>query len=976
MLPVLTSILTGLTTKAIPTLLSSSGVKRAVLGSRNDLDALEAQVSSDVTARLAYESISQRLVNASITKEATTEFLASEEMDALLRQLLSAFSAGRDVKVQLVERTANLISLYFPSVTGQAKEALANDFAVALQETVDITVTSLLSRNIIPSDAWVTAETKQLIADELIALLSDLTRPLDLKPSDMRSLRKFSVEYLGHIGRHCQYLIPPNISEVKEIPIESLYVAGTFVPESSGKQKAGTISRQELLDGAYRVVILGNPGGGKSTFAKKLCFDLWAKRANYPVGGRQLIPFLVVLKDFARKRTQTSLSILEFLNEACRSDFQMETVPEGAIARLLRTGHALVIFDGLDELLNTVDRLEIKQTVEHFCHEYASVPVLITSRQVGYEQAPLDTRVFKIFILGNFTDEQVSEYAQKWFTLNKLENGEEQKKLYESFLEESKIVADIRSNPLMLALMCNLYRQDGYIPRNRPDVYARCADLLFVKWDKSRGIKHGLGLEHQIRPAMNHLAHWIYSNDKLQEGVTEEALVQQLTGYLESQFDTVEEAEGRARALIEFCRDRAWVFSDTGSTESARLYQFTHRTFLEFFTAEHLIRKYRSPDDLFEQLAPRIGKREWDMVAQLSFQLKANQFEGATDELLAKLLDVCRIEESGQSQNYLVFLTKTLEFMCPAPSLRRKVVTSFLDEAENTAKNEIGEKGKVRPADKLYEEGMQNLLSVSEDNWPTVSSAFENWFIEGINEGPSDSAIARSLMLELTRFSAQSGRPQHRANLMIPRIIEATRLRRESLASQSQDLAIMNFWHDSHGSTYRQLISEHGIKALFHPIEHIMCNVTTWPVVNSRFHFLCGQPSDLSPSLSERCASSSELAKILYENFDKLHGIAESRSARDWGGSDIQDPNLRLPQDANDRFVFAILAFATILSGSKVSVGPISFRRLLKVFQDAQVPDDIAELVRSLKLDDTVSAEIESFLRELERRKIASLPEL
>jgi len=53
---------------------------------------------------------------------------------------------------------------------------------------------------------------------------------------------------------------------------------------------------------------------------------------------------------------------------------------------LLLTGRAVVIFDGLDELLDTSRRADVTTRVERFCAEYPLAPVLVTSRQVGYDQ--------------------------------------------------------------------------------------------------------------------------------------------------------------------------------------------------------------------------------------------------------------------------------------------------------------------------------------------------------------------------------------------------------------------------------------------------------------------------------------------------------------------------------------------------------------------------------------------------------------
>ena len=63
------------------------------------------------------------------------------------------------------------------------------------------------------------------------------------------------------------------------------------------------------------------------------------------------------------------------------------------------------------------------------------------------------------------------------------------------------------------------------------------------------------------------------------------------------------------------------MFTDTGSDKSGELlYQFTHRTFLEYFTASYTVRVNKTPNDLLKVLVPRIKKSEWDVVAQLAFQ--------------------------------------------------------------------------------------------------------------------------------------------------------------------------------------------------------------------------------------------------------------------------------------------------------------------------------------------------------------------
>jgi predicted NACHT family NTPase len=295
----------------------------------------------------------------------------------------------------------------------------------------------------------------------------------------------------------------------------------------------------------------------------------------------------------------------------------------------------------------------------------------------------LDEQVFDTLRIAPFDDTKVREYVTKWFAADlELTNQQKEEKSH-AFLRESNTVPDLRTNPLMLALMCNIYRGENYIPRNRLDVYEKCALMLFEKWDKSRGINVPLPFEAHVRPAMMYLAHWVFSDEHLQGGVSEHALIAKCTEYLcPRRYEDVDHAGQATAEFIEFCRGRAWVFTDTGTTKDGeRLYQFTHRTFLEYFTAAHLVRTHATPELLGAALLPKIAAREWDVVAQLAFQLQNKNVEGAGDSLIASLLENARRRnQESERPNMLSFAARALEFLVPSPALTREIVSACMNE--------------------------------------------------------------------------------------------------------------------------------------------------------------------------------------------------------------------------------------------------------------------------------------------------------
>jgi hypothetical protein len=471
----------------------------------------------------------------------------------------------------------------------------------------------------------------QILQDELATIQKTLNLLTAPQKPDIKAILTFEENYRQQVGERHKYIIPPDFDKAQKLPINRLYVCPNFIPTPTKQtNQPESLKITVFLASIYRVVLLGNPGGGKSTFTQKFAHVLATCYSERPFAGRQVTPILVILRDYGAKKKQLNCSIVQYIETQANSDYQTPPPPK-AFDYLLLTGRVVVIFDGLDELLDTRYRQEISSDIELFCNLYPSVPVLVTSREVGYDQAPLDPEKFEVFRLAPFDENQVKEYVTTWFKVN-----EEPEEKAEAFLNESQFVSDLRSNPLMLALMCNLYRREGYIPRNRPEVYEKCAEMLFEKWDKNRDIPVEFRFEDNIRPAIAYLAYWLYADEGLQGGVTERQLIAKLSDYLlEHRFDDRDQAERAAREFIQFCRGRAWVFTGIGTTaDGEELYQFTHRTFLEYFTALYLFRTQETAKELAEFLLPKIAKKEWDVVAQLAFQIKSKNSEGAGDNFI------------------------------------------------------------------------------------------------------------------------------------------------------------------------------------------------------------------------------------------------------------------------------------------------------------------------------------------------------
>lgn len=538
-------------------------------------------------------------------------------------------------------------------------------------------------------------------------------------------------------------ITPPSFDAAERVPIDDIYVESRF-RASSEVDTESALSPDDLVRSLDRTVVLGDPGAGKSTFAMKLAYDLARNRIALP--GGSLTPLVVTLKDYGAEKTAGRISLVEWIESVAKTDYAV-TPPQGAIPYLLAAGRVVVVFDGLDELLDTSYRREITADIETFAARYVAAPMLVTSRRIGYSQAPLDPRRFGIFYLAELADDQVKQYVEMWFGLRKELTDAERAQMAVDFIRDSANgAADLRSNALMLALLCNIYRGDGYIPRQRPQVYEKCAVMLFERWDRGRRIEVTLEFERHLRPAMQHLAFWIYSEPKLRGGVTEAELVRSATDYLMGRrFDDEDDARQEARSFVEFCRGRAWVFTDTGTTAAGDdLYQFTHRTFLEFFAAEHLVRTHATPAALGEILRPRIRRGEWDVVAQLAFQLQDDNIDGASDELLIGLLSACD-DEQGQDA-VLSFAARSLSFLVPtratcraiAKAVVRRAYSWLVDQPESAQGGSHWELLDDEAAQDASPAGALNaLLNLDRENFEPVADTVAEEVLQALNADPS-----------------------------------------------------------------------------------------------------------------------------------------------------------------------------------------------------------------------------------------------
>jgi energy-coupling factor transporter ATP-binding protein EcfA2 len=246
-----------------------------------------------------------------------------------------------------------------------------------------------------------------------------------------------------------------------------------------------TVSLNDVLAGAQRMVILGAPGAGKSTLLQYIALMFARGQAKEKWGiEAERLPVRVILREFARERNkrEAGYALEDYLHDYYHARGK-EFSPE-FFRHFIEHGECILLFDGMDEVGTAAQRIEMRDLIESLSRAHSGNRVVVSSRPTGYEAAPLDQREFDTFSLLDFDDDDIKQFITNWYRAVEGRNDSEAKvgaeKLSED-LERNPNVKRLAVNPLLLTIIATIHRTER-LPNQRVRLYDKCAESLLVKW--------------------------------------------------------------------------------------------------------------------------------------------------------------------------------------------------------------------------------------------------------------------------------------------------------------------------------------------------------------------------------------------------------------------------------------------------------------------------------------------------------------
>jgi len=411
------------------------------------------------------------------------------------------------------------------------------------------------------------------------------------------------------------------------------------------------LSALAQLDRHGRLVLLGDPGSGKSTFCRFVAACLAGEalahpRANLarlteplPQEGEEepgpqpwshdaLLPVRVVLRDFAARglppvgEKATAKHLCDFIAAELDAARQGDYMP--CLEQELQERGGLLLLDGLDEVPAANRRREqIRQMVMGIVEAFPKCRILVTSRTYAYQQQAWRLPGFGEAVLAPFGDGQIQRFVERWYAhiaaLRGFHPDDANRRagLLKRAISNNVRLRELAERPLLLTLMASLHAwRGGSLPEKREELYADTVDLLLDWWEGTKTIE---GVQQpslsewlkvnreRVRGLLNELAYRVHEAQPDLVGTADVSEGDLLGGLMRLS----QNPDVNLVRLVEYLSQRAGLLLPRG----VGVYTFPHRTFQEYLAACYLT-DHEYPD-LVADLARKEPNR-WREVALLA----------------------------------------------------------------------------------------------------------------------------------------------------------------------------------------------------------------------------------------------------------------------------------------------------------------------------------------------------------------------
>lgn len=512
-----------------------------------------------------------------------------------------------------------------------------------------------LAENIIQSDMSVGGH---------LHSLEYLPPPIEASTSEGQ-IRQAKTEYFDYIAAECGEMTLEGLPADQEVGSRRLKLENIFVPmhleeisnndvdslsTDEERQKSDKKEREsvgEVISKYQRLAILATPGGGKTTLIKRLAvayaYPDRSKLVDDHLPDRPWMPLFIRCRQLGDMVKSPIRDILYEIPKRAEIDENLRGAFVHIVNDSLRSGDALLLIDGLDEISDEGNRVSFVNQLRTFLAIYPNVNIVVTSREAGFRVVGGAMSAHcKHYKVADFEDEDIKRLTLAWHKEvvgDRAEVQLEAEALAKTIIDSNR-VRELAKNPLLLTTLLLVKRWVGQLPTRRSVLYGKAIEVLLMTWNVE-------GYEPIDQDeAIPQLAFIAFT--MMKEGVQTISL-KRLKDILYLARREMPEVLGYSRlSVTEFIeriefRSSLLMLSGHDIEEGTLypMYEFRHLTFQEYLTARAVVDGYypdRKEDDTpLSILKPYLANEQWKEVVPLVAVLVGRKIQ----PLIQHLIDLC-----------------------------------------------------------------------------------------------------------------------------------------------------------------------------------------------------------------------------------------------------------------------------------------------------------------------------------------------
>ena len=262
-------------------------------------------------------------------------------------------------------------------------------------------------------------------------------------------------------------------------------------------------------------------------------------------------------------------------------------MPDRWVHDRLRSGQAIVLIDGLDELAAS-RRNEVRDWLKDLVGTFPDARYVVSSRPYAAEEGWLAEQDFADVELQDMAGADIDQFVEHWHKAVRegLQREEEKTELDDlqehlrEVVKHNRTIRRLATSPLLCALLCALHRDRvKQLPSDRIELYRACCDM-FLRRDLERRVSlddyPDIG-DRQKRALLQDFAYWLIKNGWSEVG----------TDKADGRFAVKLKSLGQIPSGTEGSDVRRLFIERSGILRhpTAEMVDFPHRTFQEYLAA-------------------------------------------------------------------------------------------------------------------------------------------------------------------------------------------------------------------------------------------------------------------------------------------------------------------------------------------------------------------------------------------------------